>query len=127
MAAAFLILRYSPTDQWMRPEVYGWLIDKWHLGPARVINFAALAIVLVRFGSRLAALPAMTPLASLGRASIEVFSVHVLCCLAGNALSTDADPNLPAWQQLALSFVTLSALFLTAQWHQWRRVAKAAR
>jgi hypothetical protein len=121
VAAIFLMLRYSPMDHWLRPELYGWLIDKWHLGPARVINFAALAIVLVRFGSRIAALPFMAPLATLGQASIEVFSVHVLCCLAGNALSGEADPNLPAWQQLALLIVTLSALFLTAAAHARRR------
>ncbi len=121
VAAVFLILRYSAIDHWMRPELYGWLIDKWRLGPARVINFAALAIVLVRFGSRLAALPFMAPLAALGQASIEVFSVHVLCCLAGDALSRDADPNLPSWQQLALLITTLAALFLTAQAHKWYR------
>jgi hypothetical protein len=69
----------------------------------------------------------MTPLAALGQASIEVFSVHVLCCLAGNALSKDADPNLPAWQQMVLAVVTLSALFLTAQLVlRWRTASRAA-
>ncbi|MDQ2711150.1 MAG: OpgC domain-containing protein, partial [Acidobacteriota bacterium] len=82
-AAVFLLLRYSPVDHWINPDSYGWLIDKWHLGPARVINFAAIAIVLVRFGQHVATLPIFQPLALLGRASIEVFSVHVLCCLAG--------------------------------------------
>ncbi len=126
IASVFLILRYSPIDQWMRPEVYGWLIDKWHLGPARVINFTALLIVLTRFGSRIAALPFMTPLAALGQASIEVFSVHVLCCLAGNALSRDPDPNLPILQQLALLTITLSLLFLTAQIMKRRREKRLA-
>jgi hypothetical protein len=126
VASVFLILRYSPIDQWMRPEVYGWLIDKWHLGPARVINFTALLIVLTRFGSRIAALPFMTPLAALGQASIEVFSVHVLCCLAGNALSRDPDPNLPIVQQLALLTITLSLLFLTAQVMKRRREKRLA-
>jgi hypothetical protein len=113
-AAAFLILRYSPYERWIDLKAYGWLIDKWHLGPARVINFAALSIVLVRYGTRLAALPFLKPLASLGQASIEVFSVHVLCCVAGNALSRDADPHLPWWQQALLLVVTISALFVTA-------------
>ncbi len=113
LAAIFLILRYSQVDRWMNPDSYGWLIDKWHLGPARVINFAALAIFLVRFGQNIAALPIFQPLVLLGRASIEVFSVHVLCCLAGDALSVDADPNLPWWQQVPLLVVTISALFLT--------------
>lgn len=115
VAAVFLVLRYSPIDRWMNPDVYGWLVDKWHLGAARIINFGALAILVVRFGARIAALPFVKPLASLGQASIEVFSVHVLFCVAGNALSKDADPQLPWWQQVILLTVTISALFLTAR------------
>ena len=95
VAAVFLFLRYSPTDQWFNPNVFWWLTDKWHLGAARVINFAALAVVLVRYGSRVAMLPFLRPLALLGQASIEVFSVHILFCLAGDALSREADPHLP--------------------------------
>lgn len=126
VAAVFLALRYSPLDHSIRPELYGWLIDKWHLGPARVINFTALALVLVRFGSRIAALPFMLPLATLGQASIEVFSVHVLCCLAGNALSHDADPNLPIAQQVALLLMTFSLMSFTAYAIKWRRAKKTA-
>jgi hypothetical protein len=123
----FLILRYAPLDRWMNPDVYGWLIDKWHLGPARIINFSALAILVVRFGARIANLPFIAPLYLLGQASIEVFSVHVLCCLAGHALSEDADPSQPWWQQIILLVVTISALFLTAiaqrAWMNKRRAA----
>jgi hypothetical protein len=115
VAGAFLVLRYSPADRWVDPAVYGWLVDKWHLGAARIINFSAIAIILTRFGARIAALPFLKPLASLGQASIEVFSVHVLFCVAGNALSKDADPQLPWWQQLILLTVTIWALFLTAR------------
>jgi hypothetical protein len=118
VAIVGLVLRHSPADRWLDPNLYGWLIDKWHLGPARVINFSALAIILVRFGARIAASPFLAPLALLGQASIEVFCVHVLCCLGGVALSRDADPNLPWWQQVILLTVTLSALFLVAQWHR---------
>lgn len=115
VAGVFFVLRYSPTDRWIDPAVYGWLVDKWHLGAARIINFSAIAIILTRFGTRIAALPFIKPLASLGQASIEVFSVHVLFCVAGNALSKNADPQLPWWQQVILLTVTISALFLTAR------------
>ena len=118
VAAVFLILRYSPVDHWMDTNVYGWLVDKWHLGPARVINFSALAIVLVRFGAPIAKLPFILPLARLGRASIEVFSVHVLCCLCGHALSTEADPEFPWWEQGIMLAVTIAALFATAEAHR---------
>ena len=121
LGAVFLVLRYTPVDRWMNPDAYGWLIDKWHLGPARVINFAALTICLVRFGQHIAALRIFQPLVLLGQASIEVFSVHVLCCLAGDALSTQADPDLPWWQQVPLLAITLAALFLTGYLRRKRR------
>jgi hypothetical protein len=122
VALLFLVLRYSPVDHWMDQDVYGWLIDKWHLGPARVINFAAITLVLVRFGQNIAALPIFQPLALLGRASLEVFSVHVLCCLGGHMLSPEADPNLPGWQQILLLACTMAALFGTAEWHRRRQL-----
>lgn len=122
LATVFFVLRYSAADQWVDQNVYGWLIDKWHLGPARVINFAALSIVLVKYGARIARLPFLVPLASLGQASIEVFCAHVLCCLGGDALSRDADPNLPWWEQVILLTITLPVLFLTAAAHRrWIR------
>jgi hypothetical protein len=123
VAGIFLVLRYSPVDHWMNPDSYGWLIDKWHLGPARVINFAALAIFLVRFGQNIAAWRIFQPFALLGRASIEVFSVHVICCLIGDALSRQADPDLPWWQQVLLLAGTVAALFLTAELQRRRRDA----
>ncbi len=120
VALGFLFLRYSPVDRWINPESYGWLIDKWHLGPARVINFSALAIVLVRYGQHIASFRLFQPLAALGRASIAVFSVHVLCCFVGDAFSISGDPDLPWWQQSILLLATVFALFATAQLHQRR-------
>ncbi len=114
IAAVFLILRYSPVDHWVDPNLLGWLIDKWHLGAARVINFAAITIVLVRFGSRIARFKIFAPLALLGQASLEVFCVHVLCCITGDLLSHDADPQLPALTQAVLLVVTVLLLFGTA-------------
>ncbi len=118
VASVLLVLRYCPVDHWIDPNVYGWLIDKWHLAPVRIIDFAALAIVLVTYGSRIAAIPIFPPLARLGRASIEVFSVHILCCLGADALSHKADPDLPWWQQILVLAFTLTALFATARAHE---------
>ncbi|HEX4231021.1 MAG TPA: OpgC domain-containing protein [Bryobacteraceae bacterium] len=114
LAIAFFVLRHSPADQWMNADLYGRLVDKWQLGPVRIVNFSALAIVLVRFGGVLARSRPLLPFASLGQASLEVFCVHVVFCLAGIALSPDADPVLPAWQQICLLILTMSALFATA-------------
>ncbi len=117
----FLVLRYGPLDHWVDLNTHGWLIDKWHLGPARVINFTAIAIVLIRYGTRIASFDLFAPLAALGQASLEVFCVHILCCLSGDALSRQADPDLPWYQQAALLAITLVTLFLTARFVAWRR------
>jgi len=123
ISATFLVLRYSPTDRWVDPNILGWLTDKWHLGPARVINFSALAIVLVEFGSPVAHLPILRWLSVMGQASLEVFCVHILCCLAGVALSREADPQLQPLTQVLLLTVTISLLLATAYGHK-KRVAK---
>jgi hypothetical protein len=129
VAVIFLILRYSPVEHWMDPTLLGWLIDKWHLGAARVINFAAITIILVRFGSRIARFKIFAPLALLGQASLEVFCVHVLCCIAGDLLSHEADPNLPWLTQTVLLVLTVSLLFATAlarkRWIERRRASTA--
>ena len=119
VAAIFFVLRYSPVDHWMDANLLGWLIDKWHLGAARVINFAAITIVLVRFGSRIASLKIFAPLALLGQASLEVFCVHVLCCISGDLLSHEADPQLPPFTQAVLLVLTVSLLFATALARKW--------
>jgi hypothetical protein len=125
VAGAFFVLRYSPVERWIDPNLLGWLIDKWHLGAARVINFAAIAILLVRYGSRIAKFSFVKPLASLGQASLEVFCVHILCCLAGDTLSFTPDPQLSWPEQTVLLAVTIAALFLTAHaskvWKETKR------
>ena len=121
-----LTLRYCPLDRWVNPDVLGWLIDKWHLGSARVINFAAMTVVLTRYGSRIARLKIFSSFAVLGQASIEVFSVHVICCLIGHALSPDADPELPPVTQALLIAGTLGAMYSTAYWAKNRTKRRRA-
>jgi hypothetical protein len=114
VATAFLVLRYAPANDCVNAQLCAWLIDKWHLGAVRLIDFAAIALVLVRFGRQIAGLAFFKPLASLGQASIQVFSVHVLFCVAGDALGKEAGLEPPWWEQGILLCATISALFMTA-------------
>jgi hypothetical protein len=114
IASILVILRYCPADQWINPNLYGWLIDKWQLGPVRLVDFTALTAIVIRYGGRLTKLPLVSRLSSLGQASIEVFSVHVLFCLGAHALSAEADPQFPWWEQILLLSVTIAGLFATA-------------
>jgi hypothetical protein len=89
------------------------MFDKWHFGVVRLINFAAVAALLIRFQSILKPL-AVRPLVMLGQASLQVFCVHLLCTFAGLTLLGHAT-MLSAWQQIALLAGTLGAMLLTAK------------
>jgi hypothetical protein len=87
--------------------------DKWHLGVVRLVNFAAIAALLIRFQSVIKAL-AIRPLVLMGQASLQVFCAHVLFCFVGLAIMGDA-PIVNGWHEAALVTVTLSGMFLTAR------------
>jgi len=89
------------------------MFDKWHFGVIRLINFAAVAVLLIRFQSILKPL-AVRPLVLLGQASLQVFCVHLLFTFAGLTLLGNAT-MLSAWQQIALLAATLGAMLLTAK------------
>jgi hypothetical protein len=106
IAAAFLFCRHAPLD-------LGPLVDKWRLGVLRLIDFAAIGILLLKWGPVLARTRWAAVFAPLGRSSLEVFSVHVLCCLAALGLSVAAEPSFPVWEQILLLTVTTASLFWT--------------
>jgi hypothetical protein len=87
--------------------------DKWHLGGVRLINFAAVAALLVHFQSLIKPL-AIRPLVLMGQASLQVFCAHLLFCFIGLAIMGDA-PMVNGWQQAALVTIALSGMFLTAK------------
>lgn len=124
------ILRYCPAWEWINPDLYGFLINKWQLGPVRLVDFAALSALVVRYGGALQKIPFVPRLAVLGQASIEVFSVHVLFCLGAHAMSRQADPQFPWWEQIAMLAVSILGLFATAHLvrkYRQRRKKKLAR
>lgn len=125
VAVVLGVLRYCPAWEWINPDLYGFLVNKWQLGPVRLIDFAALSALVIRYGGALQKIPYVSRLAVLGQASIEVFSVHVLFCLGAHALSRQADPQLPWWVQIALVTATILGLFATA--HLVRRFGRRSK
>ena len=87
--------------------------DKWHLGIVRIVNFAAIAILLIRFQSFMKPL-AIQPLVTMGQSSLQVFCAHLLFCFFGLAIMGDA-PTVNGWHEAALVTMTLSGMYLTAQ------------
>jgi hypothetical protein len=89
------------------------LIDKWHFGVVRLVDFAAVATLVIRFHRMLEPL-AVRPFVLLGQSSLYVFCAHFLFCFAGLAMSGDADHVL-GWPQFALLAVTFASLLGVAK------------
>jgi hypothetical protein len=87
--------------------------NKWHLGAVRLIDCAAVSILLIRFQSLVKPL-AIRPFILLGQASLQVFCVHLLFCFLGLTMMGEAS-RVEGWQQVALLVVTFSVLLLTAK------------
>jgi hypothetical protein len=112
VAAVLLPFRYM-VGRGIELGAFEPLFDKWHFGVIRLINFAAVAVLLIRFQAVLKPL-AVRPLVLLGQASLQVFCVHLLFTFAGLTLLGNAS-MLTAWQQFALLGATLAAMLLTAK------------
>jgi hypothetical protein len=113
VAAAFFLLRHPILHAQLDGLPWSGFIDKWHLGALRLLDFSSLAILFVVSRSWLARWLTISPLVSLGKASLEVFCAHLLFCFA--ALSLARDGSLPAWIQLVLIVTTLIGLYLVAR------------
>ncbi|HEY2109886.1 MAG TPA: OpgC domain-containing protein [Candidatus Acidoferrales bacterium] len=90
-----------------------WLFDKWHLGPLRLLDFAAVSAVLI-VGQRWLKPLAVRPLVLMGQSSLQVFCVHLLFCFAGLTLMGNAS-MLNGWRQFGLLAATFAAMLATAK------------
>lgn len=107
-----IALRYS-VGHGIELGIFEVNFDKWHLGIVRLIDFAAVASLLIQFQSLIKPL-AIAPLVMMGQASLQVFCAHLLFCLIGLAIMGDA-PMVSGWQQAALLTIALSGMLLTAR------------
>jgi hypothetical protein len=112
IAAALLFVRYAEIND-LNLSPYSLVFDKWHLGVLRLIDFAAITLVLVHFNSLLKPL-AIRPLVLLGQASLQVFVTHFVLCFIGLGLM-GSDPRLYGPIQFVLIAVTFATLLLVAK------------
>jgi len=107
-----LALRYT-VGRSIELGIFEVSFDKWHLGFVRIVNFAAITVLLIRFQSVVKPL-AIRPLVMMGQASLQVFCAHLLFCFAGLVIMGDA-PIVNGWHEAALVTMALSGMLLTAQ------------
>ena len=89
------------------------LFDKWHLGLIRMLDFAAVAALLI-LSQPITKTAAIRPLVLLGQSSLQVFCVHLLFCFAGLTLLGNAS-MLSGWRQFALLTMTMTGMLITAK------------
>lgn len=91
------------------------LLDKWQLGPLRLVNFLALLAVITQFGPSLKRLIDWRPLERLGAASLPVFCAHLAAVLLALALVGDQPGATRLTIELALLAATFAVMFGTAR------------
>jgi hypothetical protein len=114
LAAALFVCRH-PAGAVVFQGAAELLVDKWKLGIVRLLDFAALGALLVRFGAPLGRLKCAAPLALLGRRSLEVFSAHVLICAGVLGFSREDTPHFGLWLDVLILLGSVAVLFGVAQ------------
>ncbi|WP_238539700.1 OpgC domain-containing protein [Corallococcus macrosporus] len=114
VSVALLLLRYQVGIFNIDFGVYGALIDKWTLAPVRLVNFLAMALLVSWFSPKVFRWLRPRVLEALGRASLPVFSVHLVLCLLSLALLNENEDPLADWEELAVLVATFSVMLLVA-------------
>ncbi len=121
IASILFVCRHTGFDVLTGPTLFDALVNKWRLGIFRLIDATAIGILLVKFGSPLAETWIGARLATMGRASLEVFSAHLVFCFIFLGLASGAEAQYNWWQDVVIVAVTLSSLFLVASCIERRR------
>jgi len=117
VAFALMVRHGLWPDTWFPPVLFGWM-DKWSLGPLRLLSFGAWAVFLMAWNPR----PPgwlLSPTALLGRHSLAVFTFHLPLVI----VATTAVLLIPfsTAQQTVVGLLVMFALFPWAMWLEQRR------
>jgi hypothetical protein len=116
VAAALLVVRHlTGQEPSATHPALNALFDKWHLGPLRLANFAVLAILAVHWRHVLVAWASRSMIATLGRASLTVFTAHLVLCLAILATAGEALVAHASFEGAVLVVGTLVTLYAVAR------------
>ena len=99
----------------LNPDCFLW-IDKWTLGPLRLLNFARWVALLLAWNPRVPA-RLLAPVALLGRHSLAVFAFHLPLVIAASTI-VQLVPLSNVWQ-IGVSLSVIAALFLWAMWLEY--------
>jgi hypothetical protein len=114
VCAFFFEVRHGWLGRRLTQETLGIELDKWHIGPMRLINLTAALVVCYWLRRYLVRLIAREPFLTLGRASLQVFCAHVIFVFAGLALLYGDIPQLHGFRAYGMLVLTFTGLFLVA-------------
>jgi hypothetical protein len=114
VCAFFIAVRHEWLGGRLTQQTLGTLLDKWSIGPLRLLNLAAFTIVLYWLRKPVLKLVAVEPFLTLGKASLEVFCAHVFFVFFGLALLYGEVTQLHGYVAIGLLVFTFSGLILVA-------------
>jgi hypothetical protein len=135
LCLSFIGVRWGWLGPHLTEQALGLQLDKWHIGPLRVINLVAFSVVAYWLRRHLMKVVAIEPFLTLGKASLRVFCTHLVFVFVGLALlvrDVGDDVGGPSEQlhgisALLLLVITFTALILVAVHEVRRRRARRAK
>ena len=110
----FIGVRHNWLGPHLTADTFGLQLDKWSIGPLRILNLIAFTIVVFWLRRFVLKLVAVEPFLTLGKASLEVFCAHLFFVFIGLALLAGDVPQLHGLSAISLLVVTFSGLILVA-------------
>ena len=87
LAAAVCLFFIGVRFQWLGPhltsQALGLKLDKWQIGPLRVLNLIAFTVLVYWARKFLLRIVSIEPFLTLGKASLRVFCAHIVFVFAG--------------------------------------------
>jgi hypothetical protein len=134
LAGAVCLFFIGVRFQWLGPhltsQALGVKLDKWQIGPLRVLNLAAFTVLVYWARKVLVRMISIEPFLTLGKASLRVFCAHIVFVFAGltmlygdfNSDGLDQLHGIPAILLLTATFVSL--IWLASKEVRKKRVEK---
>jgi hypothetical protein len=114
VCAFFIGVRHEWLGSRLTQQTLGLLLDKWSIGPLRLLNLVCFTIVLYWLRKPVLKLVAIEPFLTLGKASLEVFCAHVFFVFFGLALLYGEVTQLHGYLAIGLLLFTFTGMILVA-------------
>jgi hypothetical protein len=114
VCAFFLGVRHEWLGAHLTQQSLGMSLDKWSIGPMRLVNLIAFTIVCYWMRRYLVKLVSIEPFLTLGKASLQVFCAHVFFVFVGLALLYEDVPQLHGRRAYGILLLTFAGLIWVA-------------